>query len=87
VYCLNNSNDRGSTYLWNIGLFQRDYTSIYHTRLSSSYSSPWEPEMLHFIFYIKFIIKRNIFNNFNTFKEIIRFRPSQICSYRIMQWL
>jgi hypothetical protein len=37
----------GSTHLWNVGPLQRSYTAQYSTRLSSSYSSPWEPEISH----------------------------------------
>jgi hypothetical protein len=33
------------THLWNVGLLHRDYTALYHRRLSSSYSPPWEPDI------------------------------------------
>jgi hypothetical protein len=32
------------THLWNVGLFQRDYTALYLGRLLSAYSPPWDPE-------------------------------------------
>jgi hypothetical protein len=37
--------DGDSTHPWNVGLLLRDYTMLYPRRLSSSYSSPWEPEL------------------------------------------
>jgi hypothetical protein len=37
--------DSGSTHLWNVRLFQRDYTVLYPTRLVISYLPPWEPEI------------------------------------------
>jgi hypothetical protein len=39
--------DGGSNHLWNVGIYQWDYTALYTRRLSSSYSPPWEPEMSH----------------------------------------
>jgi hypothetical protein len=36
--------DEGSTNFWNVELLQRDYTSVYHRKLSSPYLPPWEPE-------------------------------------------
>lgn len=43
-------NDAGSTYVWNIGLLQRDHTPLYSRKPSSSYSLPWTPEILDCIF-------------------------------------
>jgi hypothetical protein len=41
-----------NTHLWNVDLLQRDYAALYPSRLSSSHSPPWEPEvsqtMIHF---------------------------------------
>jgi hypothetical protein len=37
--------DAGSTHLWNIGLFLRDYMVPLPRRLSSSYLPKWEPEI------------------------------------------
>jgi hypothetical protein len=36
--------DGGSTSLWNVGLVLWGYTALYPSKLSSSYSPPWEPE-------------------------------------------
>jgi hypothetical protein len=38
--------DNGSgMHLGNVGLLKRDYTALYPTKMSSSYSTPWEPEI------------------------------------------
>jgi hypothetical protein len=41
--------DKGTTYIWNVGLLQRDYMALYPIKLSSSTlvssSSPWEPQI------------------------------------------
>jgi hypothetical protein len=39
--------DGGSMHLWNVGILQRDYRTLYPRKLSSSYSPPWEPEISH----------------------------------------
>jgi hypothetical protein len=39
------NDDGGSMHLLNVGLLQWDYTALYHRRLSSSYSPPWEPKL------------------------------------------
>jgi hypothetical protein len=50
AYCLHHQGDNphygGSRHLWNVGLL-RDYTALYPRMLSSSYSLPWEPQILH----------------------------------------
>jgi hypothetical protein len=38
--------DGGGTHLWNVGLLHQDYMTLYPRRLWSSYSPPWEPEVL-----------------------------------------
>jgi hypothetical protein len=44
--CLHHQGGDSSTHLWNVGILQRDYTALYPRRLSSSYSPPWEPNIL-----------------------------------------
>jgi hypothetical protein len=39
------NDDGGSTYLWNVSLFQLDYKTLFSKVLSPSYSPPWEPEI------------------------------------------
>jgi hypothetical protein len=39
------SDDGRSTHVWNVGLLQRDYMELCPRRLSSSYSTPWEPQI------------------------------------------
>jgi hypothetical protein len=47
AYCFHHhrSDDGGCTHLWNVGIIQRDYTTLYPRKLSFSYSQPWEPEI------------------------------------------
>jgi hypothetical protein len=46
-YCFHHQPDNGgSTQLWNVGSTQRDHTALYPRRLSSSYSTPRETEIL-----------------------------------------
>jgi hypothetical protein len=47
AYCLYHQSDDGIRHLWNVGIFQRDYTKLYPRRLSSSefftaYQSSWD---------------------------------------------
>jgi hypothetical protein len=42
---LRSPDDGGSELLWNVGKYIPDYTAQYPRRQSSSYSSPWEPEI------------------------------------------
>jgi hypothetical protein len=39
-------NDGGSKDLWNVGKLLRDYTALQPRRQQSSYSPPWEPQIL-----------------------------------------
>jgi hypothetical protein len=38
--------DGGSKYLWNVGKLLPDYTVLQPRRQQSSYSPPWEPQIL-----------------------------------------
>jgi hypothetical protein len=50
AYCLlHRPDDGGSTHVWNVGLLQRENTTLHHRRLSSAYSPPWEHEVSHVI--------------------------------------
>jgi hypothetical protein len=44
---IHHPDDGRSTRVWNVGQLQRDYTALYPRRLSSSYSTPWEPQIVH----------------------------------------
>jgi hypothetical protein len=44
-YLHHRPDDGGSMNLWNFGVLQRDYTALYPSKLSYSYSPPWEPEI------------------------------------------
>jgi hypothetical protein len=50
--CLHHQGDRrddgGSKDLWNVGKLLPDYTVLQPRRQPSSYSSPWEPQILRF---------------------------------------
>jgi hypothetical protein len=50
VYASKQGNDGGSSHVWNVGLHQQDYTMLYPESLSSSYISPWESEISHYLF-------------------------------------
>jgi hypothetical protein len=45
--------DGGSKDLWNVGKLLPDYTALQPRRQPSSYSPPWEPQILlkHFLYY------------------------------------
>jgi hypothetical protein len=46
AYCLHRHPDVGiSTQTWNVGLLQRNYTSLYPRKVSSPYSPPWQSEV------------------------------------------
>jgi hypothetical protein len=40
--------DGGSTHLWNVSRHRYENTAVHSKRLWTSYSLPWEPEILHF---------------------------------------
>jgi hypothetical protein len=70
----NRPDDGGRTRRWNIGLVQRDYITLYHRRVSSSYSPPWEPEISNsylFIVLTKFVLILHVSNLPSFLKEIV----------------
>jgi hypothetical protein len=46
--CLHRPDDGGSKYLWNVDKLLPDYTVLQPRRQQSSYSPPWEPQILQF---------------------------------------
>jgi hypothetical protein len=49
VFWVHHQCDAGSKDLWNVGKVLPDYTALQPRRQPSSYSSPWEPQILLFV--------------------------------------
>lgn len=67
------SDDRGSILLWNVGKYLPPYTVQHRRRHSCSYSSPWEP-------YIASSQKKH-------FLDILAARSSEVPSHRPGKWI
>jgi hypothetical protein len=50
VWYTHRPDDAGSKYLWNVGELVLDYTALQPRRQPSSYSPPWEPQILQLLF-------------------------------------
>jgi hypothetical protein len=59
--CLRHQRDGGNKDLWNVGKLLPDYTALQPRRKPSSYSSPWEPQILNgYLFHIFLLVQDRV---------------------------